>query len=149
MHSFVLDALDTTGADTFSHFEMLIDEHRTMTNRLIEEIVGNNNNSNSGIAANGPNGGLASGGGGAIAPLRSIPSGVIVPSRLKRLVPGIGTFYTRLPLRKAFEAYNAKYGITKRQYPCIAIPCFILSQGMNPRLLNPNLQLNSSFPYFR
>lgn len=28
MHSFVLDALETTGADTFSHFEMLIDEHR-------------------------------------------------------------------------------------------------------------------------
>jgi IMP and pyridine-specific 5'-nucleotidase len=27
MHSFVLDALETTGADTFSHFEMLIDEH--------------------------------------------------------------------------------------------------------------------------
>ena len=30
MHSFVLDALDTTGADTFSHFEVLIDEHRQM-----------------------------------------------------------------------------------------------------------------------
>ncbi len=112
MHSFVLDALDTTGADTFSHFEMLIDEHRTMTNRLIEEIVGNGPNS----TANGP----TNGGGATIAPLRCIPSGVIVPSRLKRLVPGIGTFYTRLPLRKAFEAYNAKYGITKRQYPCVA-----------------------------
>mmetsp|Transcript_10647 Transcript_10647/g.31487 ORF Transcript_10647/g.31487 Transcript_10647/m.31487 type:complete len:551 (-) Transcript_10647:663-2315(-) len=31
MHSFVLDALDTTGADTFSHFEMLIEEHRALT----------------------------------------------------------------------------------------------------------------------
>lgn len=29
-HSFVLDALDTTGADTFSHFEVLIEEHRAM-----------------------------------------------------------------------------------------------------------------------
>lgn len=29
-HSFVLDALETTGADTFSHFEVLIEEHRTM-----------------------------------------------------------------------------------------------------------------------
>lgn len=29
MHSFVLDALGTTGADTFSHFELLIEEHRT------------------------------------------------------------------------------------------------------------------------
>jgi IMP-specific 5'-nucleotidase len=30
-HSFVLDALETTGADTFSHFEMLIEEHRELT----------------------------------------------------------------------------------------------------------------------
>jgi IMP and pyridine-specific 5'-nucleotidase len=29
-HSFVLDALDTTGADTFSHFELLIEEHRCL-----------------------------------------------------------------------------------------------------------------------
>lgn len=29
-HSFVLDALDTTGADTFEHFEMLINEHRRL-----------------------------------------------------------------------------------------------------------------------
>lgn len=29
-HSFVLDALGTTGADTFSHFEMLVDEHRRL-----------------------------------------------------------------------------------------------------------------------
>ena len=27
-HSFVLDCLETTGADTFSHFELLIEEHR-------------------------------------------------------------------------------------------------------------------------
>jgi hypothetical protein len=27
MHSFVLDCLEATGADTFSHFEMLIEEH--------------------------------------------------------------------------------------------------------------------------
>ena len=29
-HSFVLDALDASGADTFSHFEVLIEEHRVM-----------------------------------------------------------------------------------------------------------------------
>lgn len=29
-HSFVLDALETTGADTFSHFEVLIEEHREL-----------------------------------------------------------------------------------------------------------------------
>lgn len=33
MHSFVLDALETTGADTFSHFEMLIDEHIKMDDK--------------------------------------------------------------------------------------------------------------------
>ena len=99
MHSFVLNALDTTGADTFSHFEMLIDEHRRMTNQLLEDINSNQMNTvNS--SANQPN--------------------MIVPSRLKRLVPSIGTFYTRLPLRKAFEAYNAKYGVTKRRYICIS-----------------------------
>ena len=27
-HSFVLDCLDATGSDTFTHFEVLIDEHR-------------------------------------------------------------------------------------------------------------------------
>ncbi|EED92089.1 predicted protein, partial [Thalassiosira pseudonana CCMP1335] len=41
-------------------------------------------------------------------------------SRLKQLVPSVGTFYTRLPLRRAFEAYNAKYGITKRRHICIS-----------------------------
>ena len=30
LHSFVLDALDTTGGDTFAHFEQLIDEHRAL-----------------------------------------------------------------------------------------------------------------------
>ena len=44
----------------------------------------------------------------------------IIPSRLQKLVPSIGIFYTRLPLRKAFMAYNQKYGITKRQYICIS-----------------------------
>ena len=29
-HSFVLDALETTGADTFSHFEILVEEHRRL-----------------------------------------------------------------------------------------------------------------------
>lgn len=92
MHSFVLDALDTTGADTFSHFEMLIDEHRKMTDQYLD---GNCNNNNNNMAT-------------------------FVPSRLKQLVPQVGTFYTRLPLRKAFEAYNRKYGITKRRHICIS-----------------------------
>lgn len=30
-HSFVLDALEETGADTFTHFETLIEEHRQMS----------------------------------------------------------------------------------------------------------------------
>ena len=81
MHSFVLDALDTTGADTFSHFEMLIEEHREI------------------CASEGPK-------------ARS--------SRLIQLVPTCGTFHTYLPLRRAFDVYNAKYGLTKRKHICIS-----------------------------
>jgi IMP and pyridine-specific 5'-nucleotidase len=33
-HSFVLDALETTGADTFSHFEVLMEEHRVLGDSL-------------------------------------------------------------------------------------------------------------------
>jgi IMP and pyridine-specific 5'-nucleotidase len=75
-HSFVLDALETSAADTFSHFEMLIDEHR------------------------------------AAPPSR--------PSRLKQMVPTVGVFHTRLPLRKAFLAYNQKYAVTKRKHVCVS-----------------------------
>ncbi|CAJ1943018.1 unnamed protein product [Cylindrotheca closterium] len=75
MHSFVLDALETSGGDTFSHFELLIDEHRRL------EAEGNGR-----------------------------------PSRLKQLVPTVGTFHTRLPLRQAFEVYNEKYKLTKRKH---------------------------------
>ena len=92
MHSFVLDALDTTGADTFSHFELLIDEHRKMTDQYLDDISQQQHNK----------------------------ATTFVPSRLKQLVPQVGTFYTRLPLRKAFEAYNHKYGITKRRHICIS-----------------------------
>mmetsp|Transcript_7626 Transcript_7626/g.18366 ORF Transcript_7626/g.18366 Transcript_7626/m.18366 type:complete len:456 (-) Transcript_7626:30-1397(-) len=74
-HSFVLDALETSGGDTFSHFEMLVEEHR----RLEAEGSGR-------------------------------------PSRLKQLVPTVGTFHTRLPLRQAFEVYNEKYKLTKRKH---------------------------------
>eukprot|EP00986_Skeletonema_menzelii_P012163 scaffold6547_cov144-Skeletonema_menzelii.AAC.8 len=92
MHSFVLDALETTGADTFSHFEVLIDEHRKLTDQyLLDGDISQNNKATA-----------------------------FVPSRLKQLVPQVGTFYTRLPLRKAFEAYNQKYGITKRRHICIS-----------------------------
>jgi len=78
-HSFVLDALDTTAADTFSHFEMLIEEHIEMSK-----------------------------------------SGSNEASRLKKLVPTVGTFHTPLPLRKAFVAYNKKYALTKRRHITIS-----------------------------
>lgn len=74
-HSFVLDCLEETGPDTFTHFEVLIDEHR----RLEQEGCGQ-------------------------------------PSRLKQLVPTVGTFHTRLPLRQAFHAYNEKHRLTKRKH---------------------------------
>ncbi len=101
MHSFVLDALETTGADTFSHFEMLIDEHRAMLSQQFTE---------SSVAS--ADSGIVDGGHPTHFPNP--------PSRLRRLVPSIGNFHTRLPLRKAFEAYNAKYGVTKRRYICIS-----------------------------
>ncbi|KAG7346596.1 IMP-specific 5'-nucleotidase [Nitzschia inconspicua] len=75
MHSFVLDCLETTGGDTFSHFETLIEEHRTL------EMEGSTR-----------------------------------PSRLKQLVPTVGTFHTRLPLRQAFELYNQKHHLTMRKH---------------------------------
>jgi len=81
-HSFVLDALETTAADTFSHFEMLIDEHRTSMEQ-----------------SDSPN---------------------CAVSRLKQVVPTVGNFHTRLPLREAFEAYNDKYALTKRRHICIS-----------------------------
>ena len=74
-HSFVLDCLEDTGPDTFSHFEVLIDEHR----RIESE-------------------------------------GQQLPSRLKQLVPTVGAFHTRLPLRRAFEVYNEKHHLTKRKH---------------------------------
>jgi IMP and pyridine-specific 5'-nucleotidase len=37
-------------------------------------------------------------------------------SRLKQLVPTVGTFHTRLPLRQAFELYNQKHHLTKRKH---------------------------------
>jgi len=42
------------------------------------------------------------------------------PSRLKQLVPTVNTFHTRLPLRKAFIAYNKKYALTKRKHITIS-----------------------------
>jgi len=93
-HSFVLDALDTTAADTFSHFEMLIDEHRLHYQNI--ENDNSHNHGNGSATANHP------------------------PSRLKQLVPTVGTFHTHLPLRRAFVAYNKKYSLTKRKFITIS-----------------------------
>jgi hypothetical protein len=106
MHSFVLDALDTTGADTFSHFEMLIDEHRQIemgTGGAVSMTANGSASISSGSRSN-------------------AATSVVVPrqSRLKTLVPTVGTFHTRLPLRRAFLAYNEKFRITQRRYVCIS-----------------------------
>lgn len=42
--------------------------------------------------------------------------GGIRPSRLKQLVPTVGTFHTRLPLRRAFGIYNEKHKLTNRKH---------------------------------
>ena len=91
MHSFVLDALATTGADTFSHFEELINEHRKMC------LANGDNNCNSSSSDHEPK-----------------------QSRLKRLVPTVGVFHTPLPLRRAYEAYNAKYKLDRRRHLAIS-----------------------------
>ena len=94
MHSFVLDALATTGGDTFSHFEELVNEHREIcgTSSGTNNSSNNNNNNN------------------------HEPQ----QSRLKRLVPTVGVFHTPLPLRKAYEAYNAKYRLDRRRHLSIS-----------------------------
>ncbi|KAG7351506.1 IMP-specific 5'-nucleotidase [Nitzschia inconspicua] len=74
-HSFVLDCLEDTGADTFAHFEVLIEEHR-----IVQD------------------------------------DGSGRPSRLKHLVPTVGTFHTPLPLRQAYELYNQKHRLSKRKH---------------------------------
>ena len=66
---------ETSGGDTFSHFEVLVDEHRKLEREGSQR-----------------------------------------PSRLKQLVPTVGTFHTHLPLRKAFEMYNDKHKLTKRKH---------------------------------
>ena len=95
MHSFVLDALETTGADTFSHFEMLIDEHISM-----DESTTSTSTSANGCA--------------------NTLTTTMTSSRLKQLVPTVGVFHTRLPLRKAFEEYNRKHRLTKRKHITIS-----------------------------
>lgn len=85
-HSFVLDALETTAADTFLHFEVLIEEHRDLEQRQREYT-------SAGLTGH----------------HRSTSSLFQQQSRLKQLVPTIGSFHTALPLREAFEIYNKKH----------------------------------------
>jgi len=91
MHSFVLDALATTGPDTFSHFEELVNEHREICMEA---------SSSSGESHH----------------HHYEPK----QSRLKKLVPTVGVFHTPLPLRQAYEAYNAKYKLDKRRHLAIS-----------------------------
>jgi len=100
MHSFVLDALATTGADTFSHFEELVNEHREICMADENNAIGGNIGSNSG--SNNPT------------------DQERRQSRLKRLVPTVGVFHTPLPLRRAYEAYNARYKLDKRRHLAIS-----------------------------
>jgi IMP and pyridine-specific 5'-nucleotidase len=90
-HSFVLDALETTAVDTFRHFEILIEEHRALEKKQKDER-GNLSLSSS-----------------------MIPSSHQM-SRLRQLVPTIGSFHTSLPLAEAFEIYNEKHRLTKRKH---------------------------------
>jgi len=93
-HSFVLDALETTGADTFSHFELLVEEHRQYVAQL--------NDASAGFGGGGGN--------------QQQSQQQQQPSRLQQLVPTIGIFHTPLPLRAAFAIYNEKHRLTKRKH---------------------------------
>jgi len=97
MHSFVLDALASTGGDTFSHFEELVNEHREISMAAASAKGENNNNNNNHQLLTEPK-----------------------QSRLKKLVPTVGIFHTALPLRRAYEAYNAKYKLDKRRHLAIS-----------------------------
>lgn len=105
-HSFVLDALKETGADTFEHFEQLIDEHRDLHGANEANFFGISNVDPSIIAT--------------LATPRSNGSAPNQVSRLQMLVPTVKTFFTRLPLRMAFEAYDTKYSVTSRKHVCIS-----------------------------
>lgn len=99
-HSFVLDALETTAADTFSHFEVLIEEHRRFDTQQQSLRIRDISGPDIGIMTN------------------SMPTSYNntnnthtkqQQSRLQQLVPTIGSFHTPLPLREAFEIYNEKH----------------------------------------
>ena len=68
-HSFVLDALEESAEQTWSHVEELIDEHRKCES-----------------------------------------------SRLKEAVPTVGSFFTPLPLARAWRRFDATYRISKRRF---------------------------------
>jgi len=125
-HSFVLDALETTGADTFSHFELLIDEHRKLAEESRRE----------GLSAT-TNGTLTTG------------TSARINSRLQQLVPTIGVFHTHLPLRAAFEIYNEKHRLTKRKHIQISFNeirhILNLAQIMAMRKAQPE-ELSNQYP---
>lgn len=100
-HSFVLDALETTAADTFLHFEVLIEEHRALEQQQREYMHTPHQHGQAAAAA-------ASG-----QHHRSTSNVPQQLSRLKQLVPTIGSFHTALPLREAFEIYNEKHRLVR------------------------------------
>jgi hypothetical protein len=104
-HSFVLDALETTAADTFLHFEVLIEEHRRLDQQQSES-------SNHQQHTGGSNRNLANIFGHHRS-LSNLNSQQQQQSRLRQLVPSIGSFHTALPLREAFEIYNEKHRLVR------------------------------------
>jgi hypothetical protein len=116
-HSFVLDALETTAADTFSHFEVLIDEHRRFDSQQrhhqqqhhhhIDMAIGTTNSTTA--TSNMSHQSSLNSSGTASSNLHQKQ----LQSRLQQLVPTIGSFHTPLPLREAFEIYNEKHRLVR------------------------------------
>jgi IMP-specific 5'-nucleotidase len=117
-HSFVLDALETTADDTFRHFEILIEEHRMFEQQERSASLHVLSSSASSASPSGTWHKRAS------TNLARQPH-----SRLRQLVPTIGSFHTPLPLREAFNIYNEKHRLVRFPDFMLVLPsvfCIVL-----------------------
>lgn len=103
-HSFVLNAT-MTYFDTMTYFEDLIEEYRLScsTDPLGTRSVFSHSRCHKDHTHD-------------ILHMITIDDIYHYRARLKQYVPSVSVFHTPLPLRQAFEKYDAKYNITKRRH---------------------------------
>ena len=101
-HSFVLDAMPQTADATWAHIENLIDDHRRDT---------------SSDAADVPPACLSPTPASGEPTLAERSLSMQAPAhKLTEVAPGISAFHTRLPLRRAWAIYDAKYHVSSRRH---------------------------------